>query len=159
MAKGLPEDVSPVGMRIRETISLDGMKEPARELTEALEHLAPGRALDLACGEGRHSRWLASRGWEVTGIDREQADLEAHEYTIEPRTWDVIVCWLYWQADLLPEIATGVRPGGVVALAGKTSGRFATSLANYRAAFPGWTELAAGDDGNRAFFIAQSYNK
>jgi SAM-dependent methyltransferase len=132
-------------------------KNPAPELTEALQRLPPGRALDLACGEGRHSRWLAARGWDVTGIDREQADLEKHEYAIEPNAWDLIVCWLYWQPDLLPEIAAGVRPGGVVALAGKSTGRFATSLENYRAAFPRWTELAAGDDGKRAFFIAR-YN-
>lgn len=31
--------------------------------------LRPGRAVDLACGEGRNSIWLAEQGWEVTGID------------------------------------------------------------------------------------------
>lgn len=31
--------------------------------------LAPGRALDIACGEGRNSVWLARHGWRVTGID------------------------------------------------------------------------------------------
>jgi len=31
--------------------------------------LAPGLALDLACGEGRNSIWLAARGWRVTGVD------------------------------------------------------------------------------------------
>ncbi|WP_068155148.1 class I SAM-dependent methyltransferase [Rhodococcus phenolicus] len=36
------------------------------EFTAALPH---GRALDLACGEGRHSLWLATRGWEVDGVD------------------------------------------------------------------------------------------
>lgn len=36
------------------------------ECTTALPH---GRALDLACGEGRHALWLATRGWQVTGID------------------------------------------------------------------------------------------
>ncbi len=36
---------------------------------EAEIALPPGRALDLACGEGRNSIWLAQRGWQVTGID------------------------------------------------------------------------------------------
>lgn len=29
----------------------------------------PGRALDIACGEGRNAIWLATRGWQATGID------------------------------------------------------------------------------------------
>jgi hypothetical protein len=119
------------------------------------------KALDLACGRGRQALWLAARGWDVTAVDRlEQelqgvryvrADLERHEFVIEPDAWDLIACWLYWQADLLPSMARG---GRAVALAGKTSGRFATSLANYRAAFPGWTELASGEREDRAFFLA-----
>jgi len=31
--------------------------------------LRPGRAVDLACGEGRNAIWLAEQGWEVTGVD------------------------------------------------------------------------------------------
>lgn len=31
--------------------------------------LPPGRALDVACGEGRNALWLAARGWDVVGID------------------------------------------------------------------------------------------
>ncbi|MGQ7294827.1 SAM-dependent methyltransferase [Quadrisphaera sp. KR29] len=38
--------------------------------------LAPGRAVDLACGTGRHARWLARRGWEVVGIDSSPGGLE-----------------------------------------------------------------------------------
>jgi SAM-dependent methyltransferase len=43
--------------------------EPNRFLVEEVESLSPGRALDLACGEGRNSVWLASKGWRVTGVD------------------------------------------------------------------------------------------
>ena len=84
-----------------------------------------------------------------------RADLERHEFLIEPDSWDLIVCWLYWQADLLPDIARGVRPGGIAALAGKTTGRFATSLAQYRAALPDWLELASGEDALCAFLIVR----
>jgi SAM-dependent methyltransferase len=133
-------------------------------LVNALASLHAGNALDLAAGSGRHSRWLAKRGWNVTAVDIEvseipgvhsiRADLENHEYRVAPNSWDLIVCWLYWQPDLLPEIARGVRKGGCVALAGKTSGRFATSLVQFRDAFNSWTEIASGQNESRAFFIA-----
>jgi SAM-dependent methyltransferase len=42
---------------------------PNQFVEAELEHLEPGRALDLACGEGRNARWLAERGWQVTAID------------------------------------------------------------------------------------------
>src|SRR4029077_2086049 len=37
--------------------------------------LAPGRAVDLAAGEGRNAIWLARQGWQVTGVDFAQARL------------------------------------------------------------------------------------
>ncbi|MDG4666388.1 class I SAM-dependent methyltransferase [Mycobacterium sp. 236(2023)] len=40
-----------------------------RWLAEVAEPLAPGRALDLGCGEGGDSLWLAEQGWQVTGVD------------------------------------------------------------------------------------------
>lgn len=43
--------------------------EPNRFLVRETEGLAPGRALDLACGEGRNALWLAARGWQVTAVD------------------------------------------------------------------------------------------
>ena len=42
---------------------------PNRFLVAEVATLAPGRALDLACGEGQNAIWLARLGWEVTGVD------------------------------------------------------------------------------------------
>jgi SAM-dependent methyltransferase len=42
---------------------------PNRFLVAETEELAAGRALDLACGEGRNAIWLAERGWQVTAVD------------------------------------------------------------------------------------------
>jgi SAM-dependent methyltransferase len=42
---------------------------PNRFVAEELSDLPPGRALDLAAGEGRNAVWLAGRGWQVTAVD------------------------------------------------------------------------------------------
>lgn len=38
-------------------------------LAHVVSGFAPGRALDLGCGEGGDAIWLAEQGWEATGID------------------------------------------------------------------------------------------
>jgi SAM-dependent methyltransferase len=43
--------------------------KPNRFLVGEAADLEPGRALDLACGEGQNAIWLATLGWEVTGVD------------------------------------------------------------------------------------------
>ena len=42
---------------------------PNARLVEVTSALAPGRALDLGCGEGADAVWLARRGWRVCAID------------------------------------------------------------------------------------------
>lgn len=42
---------------------------PNAVVVERVTSLPRGRALDLACGEGRNAHWLATRGWEMTGLD------------------------------------------------------------------------------------------
>jgi SAM-dependent methyltransferase len=43
--------------------------EPNRFVAAECADLAPGRVVDLACGEGRNAIWLATRGWTADGID------------------------------------------------------------------------------------------
>ncbi|HTX28811.1 MAG TPA: class I SAM-dependent methyltransferase [Streptosporangiaceae bacterium] len=49
---------------------------PNQFVSAELAGLPPGRALDLAAGEGRNSLWLAERGWRVTAVDFSRVGLE-----------------------------------------------------------------------------------
>jgi SAM-dependent methyltransferase len=42
---------------------------PNQFVAAELADLPPGRAADLAAGEGRNALWLATRGWRVTAVD------------------------------------------------------------------------------------------
>ena len=50
--------------------------EPNRFLPEEAAGLTVGRAIDLACGEGRNAIWLARQGWEVVGVDFAKAGID-----------------------------------------------------------------------------------
>jgi SAM-dependent methyltransferase len=66
---------------------------PNQFVAEALAEKEPGRALDLAAGEGRNALWLASLGWDVTAVDFSQVALDkgrAVEQSVHPKlpiTW------------------------------------------------------------------------
>lgn len=56
-----------------------GRDEPGpvnRHLIGEVQHLTPGRALDLGCGQGADVIWLAQRGWTVVGVDISAAALD-----------------------------------------------------------------------------------
>jgi SAM-dependent methyltransferase len=71
--------------------------EPNRFLVAEVAGLPPGRALDLACGEGRNAVWLARRGWRVTGVDFSEVAIEKARRLAAARK--VAVEWLV--GDLL----------------------------------------------------------
>jgi SAM-dependent methyltransferase len=71
--------------------------EPNRLFAAEVDGLEPGRALDLACGEGRNAVWLAERGWRVTAVDFSDVALAKAERLASTR--DVDVEWIL--ADVL----------------------------------------------------------
>ena len=90
---------------------------------------AQAEVLDLACGAGRHVRWLAARGLRVTALDRDaaaladlrglpgvaqvvEADVENGPWPLPGRQFDAIVVTNYLWRPLWPQILASLRPGG-----------------------------------------------
>jgi SAM-dependent methyltransferase len=57
-------------------------RTPTNEaLIEVASTMAPGKALDLGCGQGQNAIWLAERGWIVNAVDASAGDIsEARDY-------------------------------------------------------------------------------
>ena len=79
--------------------------EPNRAFAAEVSGLAPGRALDVACGEGRNAVWLAERGWQVTGVDFSEVALEKAATLAASRGVQ----------KLSTKAATGANPSGLMA--------------------------------------------
>ncbi|MCA1632732.1 MAG: methyltransferase domain-containing protein [Acidobacteria bacterium] len=121
--------------------------EPSRLLVRAVEEFAAQvggesfggrRALDLACGAGRHALFLAGLGFQVTAVDASRAgieltlararerdlsvdarvaDLERGEFIIEEAAYDLVCDFYFLQRDLFPRMRAGLRPGGLLVAA------------------------------------------
>ncbi len=116
--------------------------QPNRLFAAEVEGIEPGRALDVACGEGRNAVWLAELDWQVTGIDFSDvalgtaaelarargvevewvaADVLVHEPA--PGAFDLVAV-LYLQlphdelARVLRRAARAVAPGGALIVLG-----------------------------------------
>ncbi|MFM2058883.1 MAG: hypothetical protein RLY71_3268 [Pseudomonadota bacterium] len=100
--------------------------------------LQPGMtALDLACGAGRHTRWLGEAGLQVCAVDRDPvalaavadlqrqadpaaagriellaADLEGAPWPLAGRSFDLVLVTNYLWRPLLAQIVASVAPGG-----------------------------------------------
>lgn len=107
--------------------------EPAKLLVDFVGLLPKGKALDLAMGEGRNALYMASQGFDVEGVDKNEeavktclssakarglklivrtVDLE--KYQIHPVHYDLIICFYYLQRNLIPQIRRALKPGGMV---------------------------------------------
>lgn len=61
---------------------------PNRWVEDVAAPLAPGRALDVAAGEGRNALWLAERGWRVTAVDFSAVALDRARHLASERLGD-----------------------------------------------------------------------
>lgn len=104
-------------------------------LKEVAGGLTPGRALDIGMGEGRNARYLASLGWEVTGVDvsregtgkaREQSTGiqvvhgAIEDFDLGADRWDLIL-GMYVHGVMLREsarVVKALRPGGLIVVEG-----------------------------------------
>ncbi|QMW67185.1 class I SAM-dependent methyltransferase [Mumia sp. ZJ1417] len=143
---------------------------PNATLVAELVALSPGRAVDLACGDGRHAAWLATRGWQVEAIDFSPvaiADAEREwdatgdtvrwlvgdALTWEPKERVDLVLIAYLQTDQLPLVLerarTWLRPAGRVVYLGHARDNLAYGVGGPRSpeVLPTVASLATALDG------------
>ena len=108
-------------------------KDPIPYLVEQINRLPKGKALDLAMGEGRNGVFLATKGFQVTGLDISEKGLEkaqalakAQGVTIETKVadldqaplgsngYDVVLCTYYLDRSLFAKMKQAVKPGGMI---------------------------------------------
>src|SRR5258708_9779341 len=89
-----------------------------------------GRVLDVACGHGRHLRYLSSLGFSVVGVDRDEAalaalggigaveihvaDIEAGPWPFAPGGFDGVGVTNYLHRPLFPHLVGALRSAGVL---------------------------------------------
>jgi 2-polyprenyl-3-methyl-5-hydroxy-6-metoxy-1,4-benzoquinol methylase len=107
-------------------------EKPIRFLKENIHLLRKGKTLDIAMGEGRNGVYLATKGFDVLGLDISEkglekahqlasankvkiatqvADLETHQLT--KNAYDLIICTYYMQRSLFPQFMDALKPGGM----------------------------------------------
>jgi len=107
--------------------------KPNAALVATVVDVPPGRALDIGCGEGADSVWLAQRGWHVPDdrIRWVTADLSSWQ---PDGTYDLVsACFLHSTLEfprrvILQRAAAAVAPGGCLLIVG-------------HAAAPPWSKL------------------
>jgi 2-polyprenyl-3-methyl-5-hydroxy-6-metoxy-1,4-benzoquinol methylase len=159
-----------------------GVEPPSAFAAYAELFPTTGQALDLACGQGLGSVWLARRGLEVLGLDIspvainqardlarrsgvddrcrfDVADLDAGLPAGSPV--DVILCHKFRDRRLDRAIVERLAPGGLLAIAvlsevDATPGPFRAAPGELPAAFAELDLVAAGEGQGHAWLLARA---
>ena len=106
---------------------LHGLQAPSPWIQRFAALLKPGsEVLDLACGAGRHMRYLQSLGHRVLGVDQSgealaharahgevmQADLENQPWPLAGRQFDAVLVTHYLWRPLWPHLLMAIAPDG-----------------------------------------------
>jgi len=118
--------------------------EPNMFVVDEVQGLAPGRALDLACGEGRNAVWLASKGWEATGVDFSSVGLTKGRHLAE--AVGVEVTWIEADATSWQPPASGFDLVILCYLQLDGPGRAAALAVATRATAPGGNLVVVAHD-------------
>lgn len=154
------------------------VSDPSPLLIDAAALIAPGRALDLACGAGRNAIWLARNGWNVTAVDGapealrivqelepkidvQTLDLETTPLPFPDDFFDLVAILYFLHRPLFAEAQRVVRRGGIFVTAVRTSGinpQFCVREGELRSFFHGW-EILRDEEDNVAELIALKPNQ
>ncbi|WP_264077536.1 class I SAM-dependent methyltransferase [Mycolicibacterium houstonense] len=141
-----------------------------------------GTALDVACGPGLSSVWLARRGLRVSGLDVSVVAIDrarrlAADHGVSGRCRfevadlddglpdgppvDVVLCHRFRDPGLYPALAARLRPGGLLAVCvlsevGAEPGRFRAAAGELETAFAGLEPVAAHEGDGEAWILARS---
>lgn len=103
--------------------------QPSRIVREFYSRAPVGRALDLACGNGRNACLLAEHGFEVDAVDISEVGLrrfvcrsaavhricqDVDTFVIRPGGYQLIVNIRFLKRDLFGALQTGLAPGGLL---------------------------------------------
>lgn len=106
-----------------------GAEAPSSWITRWAHLLPPSaRVLDLACGAGRHTRWLAALGHRLTAVDRNAealtgletvarvvcADIENGPWPLPAERFDAVAVTNYLWRPLWPVLLDSLAPGGLL---------------------------------------------
>ena len=108
-----------------------GLDQPSEWVVRWASSIVPvGEVLDLACGGGRHSRYLASLGLRVCAVDRDRhalaalagiagiavqlSDLENAPWPLTGRRFDGVIVTNYLHRPLFPCILDALSPTGLL---------------------------------------------